>query len=304
MTNKSKWVGVFILAILFIAVFLMINPVVQVKAGSKGLVYSWGAVQDELLDQGLHFRVPIMQSIKEIPLTVQSVEHKVPVGEDGAITSDNQTIGADLALYYRWDQNRLVEIVKTENFDSVENRLRSALKQSFKEGIGTYTIFEVATKQEEIRGRVWERLTKITSNYPVEITELRIQNYDWSERFDQQIQATMDRAQQVKQAEQDLLLTEQNAQKQVKLAEAEKSALIAKAEGEKAAAILRAEAKAAEGEGIRKYNQSVQANMELEIRLRQLEIQKIEAEKWNGQYVPVNNYGPIPIQNGVLQPSR
>ena len=42
-------------------------------------------------------------------------------------------------------------------------------------------------------------------------------------------------------------------------------ALIAKAEGEKEAAKLRAEAKALEGEGIRKYNASVQQNMSMVI---------------------------------------
>lgn len=35
--------------------------------------------------------------------------------------------------------------------------------------------------------------------------------------------------------------------------------------------------------------------MELEIELKKLEIEKIKAEKWNGQYVPINNYGPIPV---------
>jgi len=25
-----------------------------------------------------------------------------------------------------------------------------------------------------------------------------------------------------------------------------------------------------------------------------------KAEKWNGQYVPTNNYGPIPLETGAL----
>ena len=112
----------------------------------------------------------------------------------------------------------------------------------------------------------------------------------------------MEQAQKVRQMEQDLLVTEKSAQKQVKEAQAQKEALITKAEGEKAAAILNAEAKAAEGEGIRKYNESVQRNMALEIEIRKLEIEKIKAEKWNGQYVPTNNYGPIPVQTGRIQP--
>ena len=26
-----------------------------------------------------------------------------------------------------------------------------------------------------------------------------------------------------------------------------------------------------------------------------------KAEKWNGQYVPTNNYGPIPVEMGAIQ---
>jgi len=35
--------------------------------------------------------------------------------------------------------------------------------------------------------------------------------------------------------------------------------------------------------------------MDQELAFRELEIKKIEKEKWNGQYVPNNMYGPIPV---------
>ena len=139
------------------------------------------------------------------------------------------------------------------------------------------------------------------AEYPIEITEVKILNYDWSDVFDAQIEQTMTKTQEVKGKAQELLIAEQEAQKVVKTAEANKQALITEAEGEKEAARLNAEAKALEGEGIRKYNQSVQANMNLELKIRELEIAKIKAERWNGQYVPTNNYGPIPVQLGNVQ---
>jgi hypothetical protein len=41
-------------------------------------------------------------------------------------------------------------------------------------------------------------------------------------------------------------------------------------------------------------------NMELELRLKQLEIEKIKAEKRDGKYVPINNYGPIPVSANLV----
>lgn len=97
------------------------------------------------------------------------------------------------------------------------------------------------------------------------------------------------------------MVAEQEAQKQVKEAEAQKTAMITVAEGEKESAKLKAEAKALEGEGIRKYNESIQKNMELEVKIRQLEIDRIKAERWDGQNVPNNVYSPIPLSTGGIQ---
>jgi regulator of protease activity HflC (stomatin/prohibitin superfamily) len=132
------------------------------------------------------------------------------------------------------------------------------------------------------------------ADLPVQLSDFRINNYAWSEAFDAQIQATMQAAQQVKKAEQDLKLTEQQSQKRVKEAEATRQALILTAEGEKAAASLRADAKALEGEGIAKYNAAVAKNMDMEVKLKQLEIEKIRADKWNGVQ-PQNNYFVPPV---------
>ena len=58
------------------------------------------------------------------------------------------------------------------------------------------------------------------------------------------------------------------------------------------------------GEGIRKYNQAITANpknMELEIKLKELEIEKLRVEKWNWEYVSNNNYMPVPYNYGNLQ---
>lgn len=111
---------------------------------------------------------------------------------------------------------------------------------------------------------------------------------------------TMQSAQMVKKKQQELLVTQQEAQKIVKQAEAEREALVQKATGERDAALLRAEAKQAEGDGIRKYNEAIAKNMAQEVEFRKLAIEQTKAERWNGQQVSTNNYGPIPVQTGSI----
>jgi len=297
-----------ILAVIFIGLVILsaLKPWVIIPSGKAGLVFDWGKIQNQPINDGFHWILPIKQRVELITIQPIQLDHKVPVTSDGAITSDNQTIGADTTIFYKYDPSSIVVMRRDWGEGQVKSLLQSALKESFKEVIGKFDIFKVATSQEEIRNKTWESMSAKVSTYPITLTELRIQNYDWADSFDAQIATTMEKAQKVKQAEQDLIFADKDAQKSVKLAESaanalktkaegEKTAAITKAEGEKQAAALMADAKALEGEGIKKYNASVQSNPELEIKFRQLEIEKIRAEKWNGQQVPNNMYGPIPV---------
>lgn len=285
----------------FIILFLFFNPFVIIRAGQKGLILNWGAVSNKVFNEGLHFTVPIYQSVKKVSIQPKQLDHKVEVGKDGAITKDNQTIGASLTIFFRYKSNELPKMYQQYGIEMIDSVVLQTLRESFKATIGDFDIFKLPIAQEEVRNKTFEEMTIKLANYPIELTELKIVNYDWSDEFDTQIKMTMDKAQQVKQKEQELLIAQNEQQKKVKEAEAEKQALITKAEGEKEAARLNAEAKELQGEGIRKYNDSVSKNWDIELKKIQLEIDKIKAERWDGKFVPNNVYSPIPFSAGGLQ---
>ncbi|MFA5248475.1 MAG: SPFH domain-containing protein [Patescibacteria group bacterium] len=282
-------------------ILLFFNPVVIVQSGSCGLLFQLGALKEKVLKEGVSLRVPILQSVKTISVRPQKIDFKVEVGQDGAITKDNQTIGSVLIVFYKYKAESLVKMWRDIGTDKMESIITQTVRENFKKVIGGNTIFEIAPNQEKIRARTIEITKSALNKYPIEITELKITNYDWNDAFDKQIEETMKRAQQVKQKEQELLVAEQESQKKVKQAEADKEATIKVAEGRKEAARLDAEAKVLTGEGIRKFNESIRATKDIEMQLRQLEIESKRIDRWNGQYVANNNYGPIPISQGVIQ---
>lgn len=296
--NKILATIIGIVALIFLFV---IWPFKVVQSSDVGLKLRFGQLQDTVLEPGIHWKWPFIDSIKVISLQPIQLDYKIHVGTDGAITKDNQTVGSDLTVFYAYNKTDVRAMYQKFGEEKLKNVIQATLKESFKDAIGTRDIFNIAQTQEAIQKEVFAAIQMKLKEYPVEIRELKVTNYDWSDNFDQAIAQTMEKAQHVKQAEQDLLLTEQNANKKVKEAEADKNALIAQAEGEKAAAALRADAKALEGEGIKKYNNAVQANMALEIQLRTLDNEKARIDKWDGHYVPNNNYGPIPVQTGNIQ---
>ena len=50
---------------------LVLNPFVMVGAGERGVVLNFGAVGKEVLGEGLHLRLPIMQRIIKVDVKVQ-----------------------------------------------------------------------------------------------------------------------------------------------------------------------------------------------------------------------------------------
>jgi len=187
-----------------------------------------------------------------------------------------------LTVFYRYKATELVNASRNYGFELLKEKVTKDVTEAFKQTIGTYTIFDVAQKQEEIRVKFIEAVKAKVGDYPLFIDDIKVSNYDWSDEFDAQIALTMKIAQESKQQEQELKKIEISAQQQVVQAEANKEA-----------EALNAEAMKLKGEGIKAYNQAITANpknMELEITLKQLEIEKILAEKRNGVRVPANNY--------------
>jgi regulator of protease activity HflC (stomatin/prohibitin superfamily) len=290
------WVGAIVI------VLLIFWPFSCVAATDRAVRLRFGAVVSETaITPGLKLKAPLIERIRSYTIKPQQLITDIGVDEQSAITKDNQTIGVKVATFYVYEESRIVEIARNYTEDNLRQIVNKNAENAIKVVMGTYDIFEIARTQQETMGKVRALLTSNLSQYPVRVVDLKLINYNWSEEFDNQIAATMQKAQQVKQKEQELQVTQLEAQKQVKEAEALKQATITKAEGEKQRVALEAEAKVLEGEGIRKYNESLARTLEIQIKLRELDIEMERVQKWNGQYVPNNMYGPIPVQAGGIQ---
>lgn len=285
-----------VVAILLLFAFLTFNPFVSINSNERGLLFTWGAIDEKVIGQGLTTKTPIAQDIKIVSMLPRELDANIPVGAGGAVTKDLQTVGAHAKIFYRYKEDQLVHLWKDIGEEKMANTVAAIFTADLKSEIGRYEIYDLPTNQTKIQNDVRARITANLASYPVEVTDFMLTNFDWSDDFDAQIKTTMQRKQQVIQAQQDLQITEQNAQKQVKEANAQKEAAIAKAEAEKQqvileaqanmeAARLNAQAKVLEGEGLRKYNQSLAATWDIERQKKELEIRLIEAQRFDGRRV-------------------
>ena len=284
-----------------IILMLVLNPFSCVNGSDRGVRTRFGAVVGETLKPGLVVRIPLVEKIQTYSIQPQQIKVHIDVGAGGAITKDNQTVGATVQIFYRLDEARIPEIARGYNVDKLNTILTTTGESAIKTTVGTYTIFDLAASQNEVTGKIASIIRDSIKQYPIDLVDLKLVNYDWSDSFDAQIAETMKKAQEVRQKEQEVQVATLEAQKMVVEAEAQQKATIAKAEGEKQRVALEAEAKVLEGEGIRKYNQAIAANLAQELELRRLAIEAARVDKWDGHYVPNNMYGPIPVSAGGVQ---
>jgi len=280
------------LLIVAIGAFTIIGPT------DRGILHTLGKPSQEVLTPGLQFKLPLVQRIKKWTVVPKLYRVNVGIGDDGAITKDNQVIGATIRLQYAYDEARLYEAATKFDRSTIERGIEALSVASLKAVIGNYTIFDVAVNQDTIVRQVGSRIKDNIGQYPIIISQITLENFDWSDNFDKQIQETMAAAQKVKRAEQEANIAEQENKKKKIVAEATAQAAIAEAEGRYKAAELDAKAEIERARGKSEANRMLQQNLAVEIKIRELDIEKLRAERWDGRQIPT--YLPLNPAGGVV----
>ncbi|MFT5921477.1 MAG: regulator of protease activity HflC (stomatin/prohibitin superfamily), partial [Flavobacteriales bacterium] len=78
-----------------ILLFFILKPWVQIGAGERGIVQNFGAVQDEVLNEGIHFRMPVVQTVIIMNVQIQKV-----LTDAASSSSDLQDVDMSVALNY------------------------------------------------------------------------------------------------------------------------------------------------------------------------------------------------------------
>lgn len=308
----------------FLIVFTMFMSFTIISPTQRGVKVTLGKAGNNVLPPGLILKMPFAQSIKKYDLSPKQLEMNFSMGQDAAVTSDMQSVACQLVVYWTYDEARILDIVNGYTDSTIKNLVKDNTLGAIKEVIGKYSIYDIVEKQEEVTAKVGNSLQVRLANYPVSISNITINNWDWSQEFDAQIANTMKMAQQVKVAQQELEVTKQQAQKQVAEANATKEraeieaqmrvAVAAQealarektASGQANAAKISAEADAyrakidadakayareVAGKAEAAYYESLSMYADIITTMRKLDIDAQRAKNWNG--VEVSTYVPL-----------
>ena len=221
-------------AFIALAVYAFLG-IYQVDQQERGVVFRFGAVQQDLKGPGLHWNPPVIDDVNLVNVTqVQSHEHQSLM-----LTTDENIV--DVSLTVQWVVDSAVDYLV--NVRDPRESLDHATESALRHVVGSSTMDQVITDgREAIALEVQERLQRYLNNYGTGISVRKV-NIDESspptqvrDAFDDVQKAKEDRQRYINEAtaylEQVVPEARGRAQRQIEEANAYRDQVVAKAEGE------------------------------------------------------------------------
>lgn len=193
--------------------------VVTIPAGHTGVVTNFGAVSDTVLNEGLHFKAPLVQNVIKIDNRVTKVE--VPFT---SASKDLQTVTGSVSVNYRISPSS--SAVVYQNFGrTVEDTLVvPAIPECIKAVMAQYSAEELITERQTVSDKIKELISEKIQSYGLYIEVFNITDFNFSEEFNAAIEAKQTAQQNALKAEQDLARIKVEAEQKIEQARAEAEA--------------------------------------------------------------------------------
>ena len=243
---KAKKI-VLIVVIAVAVIFLLFNTFVVVSPGHTGVVVTMGKVNEGVMQEGIHAKIPFAQNVVMIDNRIQKLEVKTE-----AFSKDLQSVDTTLAINYRVDTAKSYSIYKNIGANYEDVLVTPAVNEVLKAITATYTAEETVTNRQLISDGLVEGLNAKLNSIGLYVTDVNIIDFDFSEAYISAIEE------------------KQVAQQKLLKAETEKKTAITNAQAEAEAAKIRAQGEA-------------EANATLAKSLTDEVIENKKIEKWNGE---------------------
>ncbi|MFB1023663.1 MAG: prohibitin family protein [Vicingaceae bacterium] len=238
------------------------KPWVQVGAGERGVVQNFGAVQDVVLNEGIHFKIPVVQTVEMMDVRIQK-----EVTDAAASSSDLQDVALSVALNFHIIPSNANLVYQTIGVEFKERIIDPAIQEVMKAVSARYTAEELITKRPAVSSEIQTALTQRLLESHISVDAFSIISFSFSQTFTDAIEAKQTAEQNALKAKRDLDRIKVEAQQTIAAA-------------------------TAEAEALRLQKMNISPDL---IELRKIEANLKAIEKWNGILPGVTGAGAIPF---------
>ncbi len=305
MNNIGKSVGFG--AVSLIALVIALSSFYIVQEGERGVLTRNGAFVS-IQEPGLGFKVPIIDKVTDMEVRNMALQFDVQV-----YSLDTQQYTAAVTINYDLDPSAVERIFKQEGVYYADRRLKPLAETQMKEIAGKFTAQRTIQERDIFGAKVRDAVRDNAKRYGISITEVQVQNIDFTEQFEKAIEDAM--LAKAKVTEEENILQQKKVQAETRVVEATAQANAAREEarGQADAKVTQAQAEAtriaaigqAEADAIQKKADALRDNPELASYTYALASMnwdgKLPTQFIPGSTLPILNVGPAAPGNVLAE---
>ncbi len=282
-----KWVaGGLLLLLLMQASYI-------VRDGTVGVLVTFGKFSDSVKEPGIHFKVPLVQSVLVQDVKMQTANYRgskdLPdesgiVNKPAITVMDNKNlpIGIEMSVQYTPDRLEMPTMLRTLGINYFEKKINPIVRSITRDVVGQYEAETIAVERQKIGTELKTRLAREFDAIPFILNDVVLRNI----QLPRTVQNKILQVQEAKQEEERLKMAEKQAEVQKRIQiiearrEAEKRVIAARAEAEQRVIAARAEAEKITVQS----RATADANKRVSASLTPLLVKQHMIERWDGSY--------------------
>jgi len=230
-----KLLSVLIVAI--IAISTLLGAIAVIGAGHRGVLLTWGKVEDKILPEGISIITPFMNQV--VQMSAQTLKYQASAS---SASKDLQDVSTEVTLNYKIEPERANWIYQNLGSDYENRIIQPAIQEAVKASTAQFTAEELITQRPTVKANIESALRDRMLNYSLVMETVSITDFKFSPSFSQAIEAKVTAQQLALKAENDLQRIRVEAEQAVAIAQGQANATIIKATSEAAAIKITGEA--------------------------------------------------------------
>jgi len=218
--QAGKRVAIVFVALAAFFFLVVLNPFVKIDAGERGVLLNFGAVQKDVLDEGLHLVIPVMQRVVKMDVKIQKSETR-----SEAASKDLQDIKSVIALNYHIIPDKANWVYQNIGVAFKERIIDPSVQEAVKAVTAKYTAVQLIGEREAVSAAIKDSLSEKLSGYNLYVDGFSVIDFSFSKKFTDAIESKQEAEQFALRAQRDLERIRIEAEQKVAQAKAEAEAL-------------------------------------------------------------------------------
>ncbi|MEM6822812.1 MAG: prohibitin family protein, partial [Verrucomicrobiota bacterium] len=186
------------IVVLVVLITLLVSSTHVVEPGYRGVRITLGKVDPAFIEEGLTFKIPLIQRVDNILVKQITTQGKAPT-----FSKDLQTVEIIYDVLYRIPEDQVVTL-RREYFGNVyESILKPRVQEQMKQVCAQYRAEDLVKEREQVKIAVFEGVRRVIGEL-IEIRDLTITNIDLTDELEAEIERKQMAEQQAQRAEYEL----------------------------------------------------------------------------------------------------